>query len=250
MRGLRRLGVAVTIITGRMYSGTKAAAQALGLDGPVACVDGAQIIDARTDTAIEHGTLAPEDAAVVRAAFAEHGACTFLLAGDEVIHDDGGRDHLAFMRVWSPQQRATGDVLAHDVWGRAAALTAVVTLGERARLEQAAQALGDRVSQLLFKAPGHPDFFGLYVRAPGFDKGRALTWLAAHHGVALADTVAVGDWLNDLPMLRLAGRSFAMGHAPPEVKAVVTDQLPHTPQQGGGVAAAIERALARSRAVP
>ncbi len=248
IRGLKRLGVHVTIITGRMYSGTRGAAQALGLEGPVACVDGAQIVDTLTDRPILHATLGAPDADLVRDTFAEHGDCTFLLAGDEVIHDEGGREHLAFMRVWSPRQRPTVDVLRHDAWHAAQTLTAVVALGDREKLQRAADALEGRVSKLLFKAPGHDDFFGLYVRALGFDKGGALTWLAAHHGVALADTVAVGDWLNDVPMLKLAGRSFAMGHAPPEVCAVATDRLEQTPQQGGGVARAIERALATSLA--
>jgi hydroxymethylpyrimidine pyrophosphatase-like HAD family hydrolase len=46
--------------------------------------------------------------------------------------------------------------------------------------------------------------------------------------------------LNDVPMLEVAGRSFAMGHAPDEVKSIATDVLEETAEQGGGVARAIE----------
>jgi hydroxymethylpyrimidine pyrophosphatase-like HAD family hydrolase len=44
-------------------------------------------------------------------------------------------------------------------------------------------------------------------------------------------------------MFEVAGRSFAMGQAPDEVKAKATDVLPHTVEEGGGVASAIELAF-------
>ena len=58
-------------------------------------------------------------------------------------------------------------------------------------------------------------------------------------GVAIEDTVCVGDWINDVPMFELAGRSFVMGQAPAEVKARATDVL-RARRSRGGVARAIE----------
>ena len=40
--------------------------------------------------------------------------------------------------------------------------------------------------------------------------------------------VVVGDWLNDVPMFRAAGRSFCMGQASPAVSAAATDRLDAT----------------------
>ncbi|HEU5117296.1 MAG TPA: HAD hydrolase family protein, partial [Isosphaeraceae bacterium] len=50
-------------------------------------------------------------------------------------------------------------------------------------------------------------------------------WSAALHlaelwGVAPSEIVAVGDDQNDVPMIAGAGLGVAMGHAPPEVRAV------------------------------
>ena len=70
-----------------------------------------------------------------------------------------------------------------------------------------------------------------------------MRWIAHHEGVALRDTVCVGDWINDVPMFEVAGRSFAMGQAPDEVKAKATDALQRSSEEGGGVAEAIERAF-------
>lgn len=59
----------------------------------------------------------------------------------------------------------------------------------------------------------------------------------------MAETVCVGDWLNDLPMLTAAGRSFAMGQSPDDVKRAATDVLDHSIATGGGIAETIQRAF-------
>jgi hydroxymethylpyrimidine pyrophosphatase-like HAD family hydrolase len=52
----------------------------------------------------------------------------------------------------------------------------------------------------------------------GVSKASALEVLRVELGVATADTVAVGDHLNDIEMLRWAARGVAMGHAPAIVR--------------------------------
>jgi hydroxymethylpyrimidine pyrophosphatase-like HAD family hydrolase len=82
----------------------------------------------------------------------------------------------------------------------------------------------------------------MVARAAGATKGSALQWIAAHHGIDVREVVAVGDWLNDVPMFRVAGRSFAMAHATDEVKAAATEHLRADVTTGGGIAEAAERA--------
>lgn len=50
-------------------------------------------------------------------------------------------------------------------------------------------------------------------------KGNALKILTNQLKIDISDTAAVGDSFNDLSMLKLAGRSAAMGNAPQEIKA-------------------------------
>jgi len=62
----------------------------------------------------------------------------------------------------------------------------------------------------------------------GVSKGSALEFLARKFGISLADTIAVGDGLNDLEMLGTAGTGIAVGNACDELKAVadlVTEDL-------------------------
>ena len=70
-------------------------------------------------------------------------------------------------------------------------------------------------------------------------KGTALLALAAHLGIDPAETVAFGDDLNDLTMLRAAGIGIAMANASPQAKAAA-DQLTASNNESG-VAQAINR---------
>jgi hydroxymethylpyrimidine pyrophosphatase-like HAD family hydrolase len=78
--------------------------------------------------------------------------------------------------------------------------------------------------------------WGCILRAEGGTKGTALAWIARHHNIDIDATVCVGDWLNDVPMMTVAGRSFAMGQSPDAVKSIVSDVLVETSSTGGGIA--------------
>ena len=58
------------------------------------------------------------------------------------------------------------------------------------------------------------------ITATGINKGSALARVASDLGFESDHTIAFGDNLNDVPMLRWAGKSVAMGNAIHEVKAL------------------------------
>lgn len=70
-------------------------------------------------------------------------------------------------------------------------------------------------------------------------KGAAVQVLASYLGIAIADTMACGDGLNDLSMIRTAGVGVAMENACPEIKA--TADYVTLSCDCGGVAHAIEK---------
>lgn len=65
-------------------------------------------------------------------------------------------------------------------------------------------------------------------------KGAALTWLAAHRGWDLSQTIAFGDNNNDVSMIEAAGIGVVMENGEPQVKALTTHVAP--PAKDGGVA--------------
>src|SRR5665647_1106578 len=76
------------------------------------------------------------------------------------------------------------------------------------------------------------------ISAPGVTKGATLARWAEARGYLPAEVWAFGDMPNDLPMLRWAGRSFAVANAHPAVLAEATDRCPSN--EDDGVAAALE----------
>ena len=218
LRALQAVGVIVTIITGRLYSGTRRSAEALGIKGPVGCVDGSH--------------------------------ATFLFANDTIVHDEHGVPYLDYVSTWSTDVIRAKSVAEHPLWRHEAGVTAVVAVGTMPQIMGAAKHIEETVgvNAQVATFPTKPLKYldagwGMLVRAAGGNKGSALEWIANHHGVKMEETVAIGDWINDLPMLRAAGRSFAMGQAPDVVREGATDLLVETAGEGGGIARAVEIAF-------
>jgi Cof subfamily protein (haloacid dehalogenase superfamily) len=241
------VGVEVSILTGRLYSGTRAIVEALDLTGPVGCVDGSHVVDASTHTTLFHHGIAGKAAFILRDCLAESGPATFLFAKDAVVHDAAGDAYLGYVSTWSTDLRRASRVVEHELWEACDGVTAVVAVGTALQIGEAVESIRTSLASVaqaaMFPLRRAPGTWAMIVRAAGGTKGTALQWLANHHGVALENTVCVGDWLNDLAMFNVAGRSFAMGQAPDEVKRAATDVLEETHSQGGGIAKAVERAF-------
>jgi len=79
----------------------------------------------------------------------------------------------------------------------------------------------------------------LDVSAAGCSKSAALAGLCRHFGVPVAATLAVGDGINDLDLVRDAGLGVAMGNAVPEVQAAARASVADNAHDGA--AEALER---------
>jgi len=81
------------------------------------------------------------------------------------------------------------------------------------------------------------------VTAPRIDKGAMLRWFCARQAIAAQDVVAFGDHLNDLTMLRWAGRGIAMKDANPELCRRIPEQTDYAYDEDGA-AYALEKLIA------
>ncbi len=73
-------------------------------------------------------------------------------------------------------------------------------------------------------------------------KGSALLWLCDHLGISAGETIAFGDSLNDVSMLREAGVGVAMTNAEERVRRQAND-VTHLTNNESGVAEYLERFL-------
>jgi Cof subfamily protein (haloacid dehalogenase superfamily) len=232
-------GSIVTIVTGRLYSGTRASAEALLLQGPVACADGSHMVRAKDHATLLHHGVPTEALAKLKAALTEHQPATFVFAEQTILHDQRGGPYLDFVKNWSTDLRATPEITEHEAWTGEDRITALVAFGTQAQIAGIVDPLEHTVPNTQFARfalKQVPGTWAMIARAKVGTKATALSWLADHHGIDLDETVCVGDWWNDVPMLEVAGRSFVMGQAPDEVKAAGTHVLEETSATGGGIA--------------
>lgn len=259
VQALRARGVHVSIATGRLFAGTQPAARALGITGPVACMNGSEIRLAHDGARVSGAYLPDPVRTAVRRVWARSGVAPLLFASHVIHHN---RAHVGLrpqLRAWTSRFRQHAHVEVGPTWmgepdllgitgvGAATAVyalrerieAALADIGVRAGVPSASQGPRDIAIEVF------PSFstraWYLVVRDGVTDKGTALHKLAAASGVTEEDCVVLGDWMNDAPMFARAGRSFAMGQAHPTLKEMATDCCVATSETGGGIAEVAER---------
>jgi len=240
IRELQAAGVTVTIVTGRLQSGATAAARACAIEGAIACVEGSHLVELATNKTLLHHAVSAELVALLRQTFAREGLASFVFDAAGIHHDHAGAPYAGYVSTWSPNLRVVEDAVA---W-QTSPLAAVAIGDEHAATAAHAALQGhrDQLFSVSFPVSQCPGKYAVLVRAAGPTKGTALAELCRSAGCTLAEAVAVGDWVNDVPMFEVAGRSFAMGSSPDAVRAAATDTLAQTAGDGGGIAEAIRRA--------
>lgn len=81
--------------------------------------------------------------------------------------------------------------------------------------------------------------YAIHLQPPGINKGTALVELAREMGLTPDDFLAIGDSLNDIPMLKTAGVGIAVANAHPDTKAAA--QYVTAQEYGDGFVEAVEK---------
>lgn len=238
---LRARGIHVTIATGRLYTGTRWVAHALGATGTVAVMNGSERVALDGDRTVHADVLTGEERARIRDVLTDHGLPAFLFRSRQIHHDHAQAMHAPYLGVWTPDLHAHDGLLADALFVDAPDVLAVGVVGPADRVAAAHAALeaeGSPMSGVQFDTYTGHRF--LKLRHHTNDKGTAIASLAAERGFGVDQVVAVGDWTNDLPMLQSAGRSYAMGGSMAEVVSAAHAEL-DAPRGGGGAIAEIAR---------
>ena len=227
-------GVAVTIVTGRMFAAARPFARELAVAGPIVCYQGAAIFDASDGSVLRETTVQPD---VTRD--------TLQWAHDQGVHVQCYADDVLYVEQineFSKRYTALARVEPVVVPSLRAAFAQrptikIVLVDDPERSEGHLVALRALLGERAYLTRSHVDF--VEVVDPAVNKGEALAFVARRHGVSLDETLAIGDAWNDVPLLDAAAVGVAMGSAPPELREhadhVVAD-VAHD-----GVAEALER---------
>jgi Cof subfamily protein (haloacid dehalogenase superfamily) len=225
VRAVVRRGIPVSLVTGRMASSAWVFAETLGLTEPIIAYQGAL---ARTMPApgsvgrrhgqpplgrlLRHHPLSPDVAREAVAWCRAHGLNPhvnhlerFVIPADDPRADD-------YSTFLGARAQLVPDLIAYV----SHPVTKVIAMGEGGRPEALVEAGRRRFVGRAEVTLSHPRF--LEFVSPGVSKGLALRWLARRARVPVDQVFAIGDQLNDLEMIALAGHGAAMPTAPDVVR--------------------------------
>lgn len=224
IRRIHRAGHHVVLSTGRSPAATLPVTAALELaNGFAVCANGAVTVRLDTPdryTVVSHATFDPREVlAMLRRTLPSRAVAVELPGGRGYRVTDSWPDEDIVDEV----RVVPWDELCAGGAGRL-----IVRAGPDAgRIAGAVAALGlDCLADTIGPAGS------VEITSRGVSKAFALEAVRTALGVRAADTIAVGDHLNDAGMLGWAARGIAMGHAPAAVKAIAGEVVAGCDEDG------------------
>ncbi|MBD8150760.1 HAD family hydrolase [Pseudomonas fluorescens] len=213
VRALREAGVFFSLASGRPPKAMMHLIETFGIDVPVAGFNGGTLINPDGSILVAHHL--PAEAALVTLALfsAEPDVEVWVFAdGDWLRRDPPGP-----MAQREAEGLGYGPVVVESFEPYLDRVDKIVAASNNTQLLVELEArLHPKVQGLAQVSRSQPVY--LDVTAMLANKGEALKTLAAHLGVELAQTAAIGDGGNDPAMFHVAGLSIAMGQAEDTVK--------------------------------
>ncbi len=229
----QKAGIRVVLATGRRYSRVLPLVEPLGVKVPLVTSTGALIKDPRDHRTLYRAQFPPQVLRQVVQEVWNQGfdpvlCCDTFLQGFDYYcpRDRGVNEQLAEFFSKNPGcHRLLPGLLQEPPLEAFCGFT----MGTREQMLDLKKWLEHRLpGQLELHVLRSPRYEGFIceIMPQGVSKWSGILRLAAQWGIGPQHICAVGDDVNDVPMLRQAGLGVAMGNAPPEVKQAATRVAP------------------------
>ena len=246
-----RAGIRPVLCTGRRYRRARPVAEALGLDAPLVCNSGALVKDPSTHQTLWRADFADDLLAAILGLFREHGEPVVGFADRPLDDHDFVVANRETGRAMFDEYVSMNHEHAHvdPEWaeGRADPQFHICAVGDRTAMQTLEAVFVDRFGeQIRTFVQRSPIYSGTMCEVL---RGDASKWSAVLHLAGLwrvspEEICAIGDDMNDAPMIAGAGFGVAMAHAPETVRAVADHVT--SGNDDDGVAEFIEGMLLRT----
>ncbi len=206
-------GIEVCIATGRSHHSASQFARRLGIDKSIIIsFNGAMVRRVNDDEPLRHVPVPAEEAALIVDYARQNRYNLFYFLKDDLYVTHMHRWAWRYLERTGDTAKPVGDLRRFH--GKAP--TKLLLADEAHVIERLVEHDVKRFDGRLYVTRSLPEYIE-YLN-PKATKGHALAWLAEQLGVGLQHTMAMGDQLNDLPMIEEAGIGIGMPGACPEVK--------------------------------
>jgi Cof subfamily protein (haloacid dehalogenase superfamily) len=232
-------GLLVCFATGRNWTESRTVLEAVEHYDSAVFVGGAMVVDTKNEVVLHRTIMQPELARELCAHLEAAGHAVLagqdpLAAGvDYVVTGDlPMNEPTAFWMEVTSAKVQTVPRLATYGHEHTIRVGIVAPPDEAARVKWSLnETFADRAVFHGLTVP-HFDMEVLEIFDPAVNKWEGVKLVAQRHGVAEHEIVAIGDDVNDLPMIRHAGLGVAMGNARPEVLAVAKRVIGSNAEEG------------------
>jgi 5-amino-6-(5-phospho-D-ribitylamino)uracil phosphatase len=255
-----RAGIRPVLCTGRRYRRAQPIAHQLGIDAPLVCNSGAIIKDPRSHRTLWRADFDLTLAADVLRVFEDHDQPAVVFTDRDTVESDfiiaayptgraffddyvgQNREH-AEIRFYPRQasQAADDRALSFSVHDPLFHVCAIGSESEMLAFEEVAlERVAGRIQTFVQRSPRYLGTMCEFLRHDA-SKWSAILHLASMWGIDPGAICAVGDDVNDIPMIKNAGLGVAMGHARHEVRDAA--DLITGDHDGDGVAMLVDDVL-------
>jgi Cof subfamily protein (haloacid dehalogenase superfamily) len=232
-------GLLVCFATGRNWTESRTVLEAVEHYDSAVFVGGAMVVDTKQEVVLHRMMMQPElarelskhleDAGHAVLALQDTAAAGFdyLVTGDIELNESTGH----WTRVTSARIQRVAKLADHP-HEHTIRIGIVASPAESAKMKWSLNEnfQGRIVCHSLF-VPAY-DVEVLEVFDPAVNKWEGVKLVAERHGVREEEIIAIGDDVNDLPMIEHAGLGVAMGNARPEVIAVAKRVIGSNAEEG------------------
>jgi Cof subfamily protein (haloacid dehalogenase superfamily) len=230
---IRAAGMRVMIATGRRYRDTVPVAERLAIDAPLVTASGALIKDVRTHATLARAAFAPGVLEGLLSLIVDRGHEPILYTDSFAAGYDfhcqslasavaGGVPGNRGVAEYLDRNRALANVVPDLHLAPPDGVFAGFAMGTHAEMLDLERALDASWPGMLslhtIRSPRYRDWM-CEIAPAGVTKWSGVLSVAEPLGIAPESICAVGDDVNDLPMIRGAGIGIAMGNATPDVLA-------------------------------
>jgi Cof subfamily protein (haloacid dehalogenase superfamily) len=248
-------GLLVCFATGRNWTESKTVLEAVAHYDTAVFVGGAMVVDTKQEVTLHRTMMQPRLAAEVCRELESNGHAVLALqdtgtAGvDYLITADVALNPATshWMRLTSAKVHRVAS-LAEYAHEHTIRVGIVAEPDEVARVErELAKTFGERIMMMSIRVPA-AGVTVLEVFDPAVNKWEGIMHVARKHDIDPSQIIAIGDDVNDVPMLSRAGLGVAMGNARPEIQAVAKRVIGHNKDEG--LAVFLEELVAQHAVAP